>query len=66
MAEQKKYSIEAQEGVSVLDNVRYREMKLKKGTYLAENHREYPEDDPFLKLVPVKKVRNLVFDENYP
>ena len=66
MAEQKKYSIEAQEGVSVLDNVRYREMKLKEGTYLAENHREYPEDDPFLKLVPVKKVRNLVFDENYP
>ena len=32
MAEQKKYSIEAQEGVSVLDNVRYREMKLKEGT----------------------------------
>lgn len=50
---------------TVLNNAQYREMVLEDGTYLADSHSEYPQDDPFKKLVPVKKLRTIVFDENY-
>lgn len=62
----KNYSIKAKEGVSVLDNRRYQEMELEEGRYLADTHREYPEDNPFRKMIPINRVRKLVFDENYP
>lgn len=41
-------------------------LKLKKGEYLPQVGIEYPTDDPYKRLVPVNKVRDLEFDANYP
>ncbi len=51
---------------SVKENRQYQEMVLEQGQYLADTYMDYPADDPFVKMVPVRKVRDLVFDENYP
>ncbi|MCQ2335861.1 MAG: 1-acyl-sn-glycerol-3-phosphate acyltransferase [Paludibacteraceae bacterium] len=40
-------------------------LKLKKGIYLPDVGIEYPTDDPYKRLVPVKKVKDIAFDANY-
>lgn len=52
---------------SLTDNIRYREMEVEEGTFLPEIGIDYPEDDPFARVVKKKPdVRQVAFDDTYP
>ncbi|MCQ2173867.1 MAG: 1-acyl-sn-glycerol-3-phosphate acyltransferase [Bacteroidales bacterium] len=40
-------------------------LKLRKGVYLPDVGIDYPTDDPYARLVPVRKLRDLKFDDTY-
>lgn len=52
--------------MSITNNKRYRELKVREGEYVPDIGMDYPEDDPLVRLVPTKIVKHQVFDENYP
>lgn len=52
--------------MSLQDNLRYRTLQIKEGTYIPDVGMEYPENEPLARLMPVRKVRDVVFDETYP
>ena len=41
-------------------------LKLREGEYLPETGMQYPEDDPFAKLLPEDTVKDISFDGSYP
>lgn len=52
--------------MSLKDNLRYKNLKVKEGTYIPDVGLDYPENEPLARMVPVRKVRDVVFDETYP
>ena len=48
------------------DNIRYRELSVRPGEYIPDTGMEYPEDDPYARLMPAPKIRELAFDDTYP
>lgn len=50
----------------VENNIRYKDLKTAPGVYVPDTGMQYPEDDPYARLVPADKVRDLKFDETYP
>lgn len=47
-------------------NKQYQELSVREGVYIPDVGIEYPTDDPYKKLVPVRKVKDISFDGNYP
>lgn len=41
-------------------------LKLREGEYLPNVGIDYPTDDPYKRIVPAPKIRDLKFDESYP
>ena len=52
--------------MSIKDNKRFAQLKVAPGEYVPDMGMDYPEDDPYARLVPVHKVRDVKFDESYP
>jgi len=53
--------------MSVFDNIRYKELKTVPGEYVPDIGMDYPEDDPYKRLVDAPIVDTKVrFDETYP
>lgn len=47
-------------------NKQYQKLSVREGVYVPDVGIEYPTDDPYKRIVPVKKVKDVSFDENYP
>lgn len=54
------------ERISCLDGEKYKELKVKEGVYVPDLAVNFPDDDPFRRMVKVEVVRDLKFDETYP
>lgn len=52
--------------MSLFDNIRYKELVTAPGIYIPDVGIDYPEDDPYKRLVDAPITKNLKFDETYP
>ena len=52
--------------MSLQDNLRYRELDVSAGVHIPDVGVDYPEDDPYARLMPAPIVRQLTFDDTYP
>ena len=50
----------------MIDNIRYKELEVKPGTYIPEVGIDYPEDNPVARLYKPVYDREVVVDEHYP
>lgn len=50
----------------MIDNIRYKELEVKPGTYIPEVGIDYPEDNPVARLYKPVYDREVVADEHYP
>lgn len=50
-----------------IDNLKYREMEVREGTFLPDNDIVYPENDPYEHIVEVQYTgKQIALDETYP
>lgn len=47
-------------------NKRYQDLRVKEGVFVPEVGDKFPEDHPYVHMLPVIKVKHIDFDENYP
>lgn len=47
-------------------NRQYQELSVRKDVYVPDVGLEYPTDDPYRRIVPVRKIKDITFDDKYP